>query len=143
MPTSGAFSDPSEVAFHAPIHRQARGSSGLPSRFSFALAAFVALAPASVFAGPCTAEIDRLQAQADAAIDATAGSGSMGRESTGALLHHQPTPGSVARAEEALGEGSAGERTLAALARAREADAAGDAASCERELSAARQAMSR
>lgn len=99
--------------------------------------------PLRAQAGPCTAEIDRLQAQVDAAIDASAGAGGTGKESTGALLHHEPTPGSIARAEESLGGGPAGERALAALGQAREADRLGDAAACEQALTIARNAIGR
>jgi hypothetical protein len=87
-------------------------------------------------------EINRVQAQVDAAIETTAGAGPTAAESTRALLHRQPTPGSMARAEESLGEGTGGERALAALAQAREADRLGDAASCERALKAALTAIS-
>jgi hypothetical protein len=59
----------------------------------------------------------------------------------GALLHRQPTPGSIARAEEILGEGSGGVQAVAALARAREADRAGDRKFCEQALAEARQAI--
>lgn len=50
------------------------------------------LAATSANAGPCTAEIDRLQSIVDAGIDITAGAGPGGRESTAAKDHHQPTP---------------------------------------------------
>ncbi|KLK89916.1 hypothetical protein AA309_28725 [Microvirga vignae] len=101
------------------------------------------LAPISGHAGPCSAEIDRLQAAVDARIDTTAGIGPMGRESTAATEHHQPTPGSIVRAEESLGEGASYEQVLAALTQARAADQAGDATSCERALEALRRAMGR
>ena len=102
-----------------------------------------ALAPIAAWAGPCSVEIDRLQASVDARIDTTAGAGPMGRESSAATEHRQPTPGSIARAEESLGEGTAYGQVLAALARAREADQVSDAASCERALAAARAALGR
>jgi hypothetical protein len=93
------------------------------------------------FAGPCTNAIDRIQVQADAAIEAQAESGPSVRESGSALLNHQPTPGSIAKAEEAAGEGAGPARAVAALARAREADRAGNLAACENELHQARQAL--
>jgi hypothetical protein len=93
------------------------------------------------WAGPCTAQIVAVQAQVDAKLEAIAGAGRTGRESTGALLHRQPTPESVARAETNLGEGAGTEKALAALARARELDLAGDAAACEQALAEARRAI--
>ena len=94
-------------------------------------------------AGPCAGDIDQVQAQVDARIDAVAGAGPAGTESGSARLHRQPTPGSIAAAEQKLGEGKAEEAALAALARARTADAAGDKAACDRALAEARQAIAR
>ncbi|WP_246776631.1 hypothetical protein [Microvirga sp. VF16] len=112
--------------------------------FSFLmLMTMTVLAPTPVNAGPCSAEIDSLQAAVDARIDTTAGVGRTGRESTAATAHRQPTPGSIARAEENLGEGVSYEQVLAALTQARAADQAGDATSCERALGVARSAMER
>jgi type II secretory pathway component HofQ len=88
------------------------------------------------YGGPCSPAIDRLQARVDAALDARAAVGPSAPESTGALTHRQPTPGSVAAAEEKLGEVSA-QRVQAAtqaMARARAADSAGDKSACERAL---------
>jgi hypothetical protein len=98
-------------------------------------AALVASATAG-YAGPCSNEIDRVQARVDAKLDATARTGPSAPESSGALLHRQPTPGSIAAAESRLGEMSAA--TVAAIAagmaRAREADRAGDQSACEQAL---------
>jgi hypothetical protein len=99
------------------------------------------LAATSVNAGPCTAEIDRLQSIVDAGIDITAGAGPGGRESTAAKDHHQPTPESIARAEKGLGDGAAYERALESLSQARAADRAGDAASCARALETVRETI--
>jgi hypothetical protein len=61
-----------------------------------------------------------------------------------ATLHRQPTPASVAAAEERVGEGWAPmEATVAALARAREADHAKDKATCEQALAEADRAILR
>ena len=92
-------------------------------------------------AGPCTAAIDQMQAQLDARIDATAGAGPASPESTGALLHRQPTPDSITSAEGKLGEGKALEVALGALGRAREADGAGDENACKRSLEEAQRAL--
>ncbi|EIM28540.1 hypothetical protein [Microvirga lotononidis] len=92
-------------------------------------------------AGPCTQEIDGAQAQVDARIDSAAGAGRAGPESTAALLRRQPTPASIAAAEQKLGEGKPEEAALAALARARAADAAGDRAGCDEALAMVRKAL--
>ena len=103
----------------------------------------LAATTATAHAGPCAADIDRVQAQADARIDATAGRGRTGTESTAATDHREPTPESIARAEQRLDGATAGQTALAALAQARQADATGDAAACARALDAARSALSR
>ena len=97
-------------------------------------AAALALSGVPTLAGPCTAEIDRAQAQVDARIAAKAQAGPTAAESPGALLHRQPTPGSIASAEQRLGEGIRPEEALAMLARARSADNANDAPACTQAL---------
>jgi|SRR6516162_4535960 len=92
-------------------------------------------------AGPCSQEIDRLQARADAMIEATAAAGSAGRESTAVTTHRQPTPGSIAAAEERLGQGARVERAVAAMAQVRAADQAGDDGACERALADVQRAI--
>ena len=93
-------------------------------------AAVLAVALGPTYAGPCLPEIDRLQPRVDAKLEAAAGSGPTAAESLAARLHRQPTPGSIAAAEEKLGEIAAG-ALAAAMARAREADGAGDRSACE------------
>ena len=97
-------------------------------------AAAIAASMGAGHAGPCSHEIDRMQARVNAMIAATAAAGPAGRESDAATMHRQPTPGSIAAAEEKLGEGARAERALAALAQARAADHAGDQSACERAL---------
>ena len=92
-------------------------------------------------AGPCTKEIDGMQARIDAKINAIAAAGPIGRESTAATMHRQPTPGSIAAAEEKLSEGARVEQAVAAMKRARAADAARDMSGCERALEEARRAI--
>ena len=77
-----------------------------------------------------------MQARLDAGLAAKARSGPTAPESSGALAHHQPTPGSIAAAERSLGEISPekGKIIREAMARAREADQAGDKAGCEQAL---------
>lgn len=107
--------------------------------FGGAFALFLAVQPGQ--AGPCTHDIDRVQAQVDARIEAIAGTGPAGPETQGARLHHQPTPESMADAEQRLGEGKVAEAALAALIRARSADAAGDKAACDQALAEAMRAI--
>jgi hypothetical protein len=97
-------------------------------------AAAIALFAVPSQAGPCSPEIDRVQARVDAMIAATAAAGPAGRQSTAATTHRQPTPDSIAAAEARLGEGARTQRALAALERARTADRAGDNGACERAL---------
>ena len=82
-----------------------------------------------------------MQAQVDARATAIAGAGPVAPESTAALLHREPTPGSIARAEESLGEGASITKALSALERAREADRGGNEGNCEQALAEARRAI--
>ena len=93
------------------------------------------------YAGPCSLDIDRMQASVDTVIAATAVAGPPGRQSTAAMTHRQPTPSSIAAAEAKLGEGERAKRALAAIAQARAADRAGDNSACERALADAQRAI--
>ena len=86
------------------------------------------------FAGPCTAQIDEAQSRLDKRIEAIAAAGATGKQSEAAQLHRQPTPGSVAAAEQKLGEGTSLEPAMTALSQARQADAANDKAACDSAL---------
>lgn len=81
-------------------------------------------------AGPCTTEIAQLQRQIKSTGPAN---GPSGRQTIGAQLHHQPTPGAVENAQ-----GKADADAAAALDRARKADAAGDAQGCHQAVDQAR-----
>ena len=85
-----------------------------------------------------------MQARVDAALDAKAASGPAARESAGALMDRQPTPGSIAAAEERLGDLSAQTTEVVAqgLVRARAADSAGDKNACEQALAEVQRAIS-
>ena len=106
-------------------------------------AAALAASMSAGYAGPCSHEIDHLQARIDARLEQAARTGPVAPESREALLHHQPTPGSIAAAESRLGEVSS--RTVdivaGAMARAREADRAGDRSACERALADAQSVL--
>jgi hypothetical protein len=97
------------------------------------LAFILGAAPAQ--AGPCT---DRIY-QTDLAVSKLLDSAAQGRpadESTFATMHRQPTPGSVANAEEQAGDLTADEveAITEAMDVARHADDAGDSAGCEKVL---------
>ena len=105
-------------------------------RFIGLTAAVIAASISSARAGPCSPEIDSMLARIDARLEAKAAAGPGAKESAGALVHRQPTPSSVASAEESLGEVST--ETVAAvkqaMERARAADSAGDKNACEQAL---------
>jgi hypothetical protein len=106
-------------------------------------AAALILSTSASRAGPCSQEIDRVQAAVDAKIEAIARLGRSARETTGARLHHQPTPGSIAAVESSLGELSAQtvEAVTAAMARARKADRAEDKSACAQALADVQRAI--
>lgn len=97
------------------------------------------------YAGPCTTDIDAMQGRIDRMLEAKAEAGPSARESAGADLSHQPTPGSEAAVEEKLGELSPQtvETVKSAMARARAADGVNDKTACEQALAEARRAMER
>lgn len=102
-------------------------------------AALVALA-GPAFAGPCAGEIDALETQLNAKLDAVAAHGKGAQQSTAAQLHRQPTPDSLAAAEAQAGDIS--EKDVAEVRRfvaeARKADQGGDLAGCRKALADAR-----
>jgi len=84
-------------------------------------------------AGPCSQEIDGVQARVDARLAANAAAGPSAPESPAAKLHRQPTPSSIEAAGGKLRE-EAAQVIRGAMARAREADQAGDLAACQQAL---------
>jgi hypothetical protein len=104
-------------------------------RFALSGAALVGSAAAS-FAGPCSTDIDAMQHRIDAALEAKAAGGPAGKQGAAAGLSHQPTPQSLAAAEEELGDISPAtvDAMRQAMARARTADSAGDKSACEAAL---------
>jgi hypothetical protein len=107
-------------------------------------AAAFALSTLPSRASPCAYDIDRAWVEVGAKIQARIGSGRSAPQSTIALLHHQPTPGSIAAAEEKLGERWLPmEAAVIALGRAREADRTNDSGACEQALAEAQRAIVR
>ena len=104
-----------------------------PMAFSAAaLAASVSVSDA----GTCSAQIDAMRARIDARLDATAGAAPTSVQSPDATMHRQPTPRSIAAAEQNVGALSeqAIKAVTDAMARARAADGADDANSCQQAL---------
>lgn len=101
--------------------------------------AVLLLAASPALAGPCTNTIASVQAQVDAAIENSAGSGGWKPESLNALRSYQPTPRSLAESEGR--NGAVFDYALDALERARAADRAADSATCHREIANARAAL--
>jgi hypothetical protein len=113
-----------------------------PRRVLLSAAAFVAsLSPG--LAGPCSDAIDSMQARIDAKLEAKAAAGPTAKEGIAAGMSDQPTPRSIAAAEEKLGEISP--QTVDAvrqgMAGARAADSAGDKSACEKALADVQRAI--
>lgn len=110
-----------------------------------AVAVAVALmAPISTgYAASCSKDIDAMQARLDARLEAIAASGQSAPQSVKADMSAQPTPSSIAKAEERLGELNQHmvRNVRRAMTRARAAEAGGNMRRCERELAAARRAL--
>jgi hypothetical protein len=86
-------------------------------------------------ASSCSQGIDRSWVQVNTKIQARVAAGRSAPQGTIALLHHQPTPSSIAAAEETLVDiWLPIETAVAALARARQADGINDRIACERAL---------
>jgi hypothetical protein len=102
-----------------------------PAATAFALVA----SPAN--AGPCTDRIDQANAAVEKLLDDAAANAKPAAESTFATMHRQPTPGTVASAEEKSGALSQAqvEAITEKLDAARDADNKGDGAACEKALS--------
>jgi hypothetical protein len=95
-------------------------------------AAIVTFLTQSSLASFCSEDIDRAWVQVNAKIQARVAAGRFAPQGMIALLHHQPTPSSVAAAGETPGDiWLPIETAVAALARAREADGINNRIACE------------
>ena len=104
--------------------------------------AAVALPALPSHASPCARDIDLMWVEVGAKIQARIGAGRSAPQSVVALLHRQPTPSSIAAAEEKLGERWRSiETATTALTRAREADRANDSSACEQAVADAQRAI--
>jgi hypothetical protein len=106
-------------------------------------AAASALWAASAWAGPCGDDLYKADIEVGRRLDAIAAKGRTGVESSFATTHHQPTPATVAGAEQKLGDISEAQvKTVREfMAEAHKADDAGDKAACEKALSEARKLL--
>jgi hypothetical protein len=94
------------------------------------------LGAATAHAGPCTDRIYQTDLDVAKILDSAAAEGRPATESTFATMHRQPTPGSVASAEQQAGDLSADEvqAITEAMDVARHADDANDRDGCEKAL---------
>jgi exonuclease VII large subunit len=108
-----------------------------------ALGVFLAAARVEARAASCAKDIDAMQARLDARLEAVAARGRSAPQSVKADMSAQPTPSSIAKAEEKLGELNQHmvRNVRRALNRARVAEARGNARRCQIELSVARRAL--
>jgi len=116
----------------------------IASRIAAVGVAVLALISAA-HAGPCSDDIAAVRNQIDARLQAQAAAGPTARESVGATMRRQPTPESIAAAEQKLPELPADTVSTVrdGMARARAADAAGDKTACEEALASVRGALGR
>ena len=112
-------------------------------RFFAVMAAAPILLAGPVLAGPCTGEIHDLEVEVNAKLDAIAGHGKSGRQTTAAQMHRQPTPNTLANAEVEAGDISEADviRVRQFIAQARQADGIDDLAACHKALAEARSVM--
>ena len=106
------------------------------------VAAIGLLQPTAAYAKSCSAEIDRTQMIVDAALANRAKVSPWAPESTFATTNRQPTPATIAQAENEYGGWINGAKAIKALRNARAAESAGSARTCLSELRTARRAVS-
>jgi hypothetical protein len=107
----------------------------MTTRRLLAATAIIVTSSGASYAGPCSEEIDHIQAKIDARLEASAAAGSSAAEGTAATL--QSADAKLYRsAEGKLGELPSDRATavFAAMGRAREADRVGDRSGCEEAL---------
>jgi hypothetical protein len=87
-------------------------------------------------AGPCTDRIYQTDLDVAKLLDSAAAQGQPAAESAFATMHRQPTPGSIASAEQQAGDltNEEAQAITEAMDEARHADDEGDSAGCEKAL---------
>jgi hypothetical protein len=112
-----------------------RGPNGTIRKVVIVITTAIVLLPLPSAATPCTPEIDRGWAQVNHKIQARIGAGRSVPQSSIALLHRQPTPNSVAAAQDVLNDVWLPiEAAVSALSRARQADRDNDERACRQAL---------
>jgi hypothetical protein len=112
-------------------------------RVSVFAAMAIAATASATYAGPCSGQIDAMQARIDAKLEAKAAAGPTAKEGVAAGISMQPTPASIAAAEQKLGDISAKKVKAInrGMARARVADKVGDLRACNKALAAVRRVV--
>jgi hypothetical protein len=107
-------------------------SSAAVLRIYFAAATSCVLLVSAGHAAECASRLQVLQERASGVLESAAERGRSAGEGKAATMHRQPTPRSIAEAEEKLGElpREKVEAFRSALLRARTAEAAGDETGC-------------
>ena len=92
----------------------------------------IGLCVSASYAGPCAGDVEKMQARIDAALEGKAAGGPAAKKGAFAGMSKQPTPGSMAAAEQKLGELSPQtvDAVRRAMAKARAADSAGEGSAC-------------
>jgi hypothetical protein len=105
----------------------------------------LALVASPAHAGPCTDRIYAADVAVEKLLDDAASNGKPAAESSFATMHRQPTPGTVASAEEKAGDLSSAqlEAITKKLDAARDADDKADGAACEKALNEAERMLGR
>ena len=105
-------------------------------QFALIGAAGLLLSTVPCAAGPCAKDIVSMQARIEARMGQLAAAGPSAKQSLGAQMHRQPTPGSMANAERKLGELSPDTivKVNKAMDRAQKADNGGDEKGCRQAL---------
>jgi hypothetical protein len=95
------------------------------------------LGAAAAHAGPCTDRIYQTDLDVAKLLNSAAAQGRRARQSAFATMHRQPTPGSIASAEQEAGDLTSEEvqAITEAMDEARHADDEGDRDGCEKALS--------
>jgi hypothetical protein len=103
----------------------------------------VAATASATYAGPCSDQIDAMQARIDAKLEAKAAAGPTAKQGVAAGMSVQPTPASIAAAEEKLGDISPKKvkAIKRGMARARVADKVGDLRACRKTLAAVQRVL--
>ena len=109
------------------IVRQATAAAGMA----------LVLGAAPALAGPCTDRIYQTDLDVAKLLNSAAAQGQPATQSTFATMHRQPTPGSIASAEQQAGDLTTDEVQAITedMDEARHADDAGDRVGCEKALS--------